>query len=53
MAYYTYRQLTYNELMWARTVFDNSLPHNDVYLADRFLPGNENVPVTCVTEPQS
>lgn len=41
----TPRLLTYNEILWAKSVFENSLPYEDIYIADYYLPGNEGTPV--------
>lgn len=50
MAYYTYRSLSYNEILWAKNVFDNSLPYNNIYIADGYLPGNNGTAVTCMAQ---
>ena len=49
MPLYNYRNLTPNEINLARSVFDASLPYNDVYLADGYYPANNGTAVTILT----
>lgn len=48
--WYNYRLLTPNEKLQAVQVFDNTLPWNDIYIADGYLPANNGVPVTVMTQ---
>lgn len=42
----TKRPLNEDEVALARQVFHDQLPYGRIYLANFYLPGNENVPVT-------
>lgn len=47
--WYKYRLISPNETAWAKSVFDNSLPYNNIYFANGYLPGNHGVAVTVMS----
>jgi len=47
--WFNYRLLSANEIIWAKSVFDTSLPYGNIYLADGYLPANHDVAVTVMS----